>query len=47
MASAGETLQMLSDQNFTAVLVDGRQVVVLTPQVAFENQSAENQSAEN
>ncbi|MEM8546247.1 MAG: hypothetical protein AAGF66_19900 [Cyanobacteria bacterium P01_H01_bin.119] len=47
VASAGETLQMLSDQNFTAVLVDGRQVVVLTPQVAFENQSAENQSAEN
>lgn len=36
--AAGRVLQTLSDQNFTAVVVDSRQVVVLTPRVALADQ---------
>ncbi|MEO0535771.1 MAG: hypothetical protein AAF215_18100 [Cyanobacteria bacterium P01_A01_bin.123] len=38
--AAGSTLQTLSNQNFTAVVVDSRQVVVLTPRVAFADGTA-------
>lgn len=40
-STAGTILQTLSDQNFSAVVVDSRQVVVLTPQVAADSAASQ------